>query len=148
MTDKKRILIIDDNRSLTLTAQRILENEGYAVLTAPNGFEGLRKAREEKPDLIILDIEMPGMNGYEVGRELQSNPNTASIPIIFLSVKGNIDEKEGLAIVGSKEIYHAYECGAYEFLHKPVTANELISTVKNTLRLNNVLSSARTNEMP
>lgn len=140
-TSRKRILVVDDNKSLVLVMARILQKEGYDVFTAFDGTEGMQKAQREKPDLIILDIRMPGPDGYEVCRELQSDPNTANIPIVFLSSKGNIDEKQGPAGVGLKEVKLAYRYGASDFLHKPISSKELITTVKGILSLDNILSS-------
>jgi len=135
MEDKIHILVIDDNRTLVLVAERVLKKQGYAVSTALNGADGIKKARAEKPALIILDIVMPEMDGYEVGRQLKQNPDTASIPIIYLSAKGNTDETKGSTADGLKEIDKAFECGASDFLNKPVKASDLIETVKNVLWL-------------
>ena len=140
-TSRKRILVVDDNKSLVLVMARLLQREGYEVSTAFDGTEGMQKAQTEKPDLIILDIRMPGPDGYEVCRELQSDPNTASIPIVFLSSKGNIDEKQGPAGVGLNEMKMAYKYGASDFLHKPISSKELITRVKGILSLDNILSS-------
>lgn len=133
MENKKRILVIDDNRTLVMAARGVLQKNGYDVITALNASEGLQKARQEKPDVIILDIVMPGMNGYEAGRQLKQDPETAYIPIIFLSAKGNTDEKKGATVYGLKEIDKAFECGANDFLNKPVKANDLLNAVKNAL---------------
>ena len=138
-----RILVIDDNKSLVFIAERVLQREGYIVSTALNGQEGIHKAKTEKPDLIVLDIEMPGLNGYEVCRELQQDQNTINIPIIFLSAKGNTDETQGASAVGLKEIKLAFNLGASEFLHKPVSAADLITAVKKTLSFTDIISSER-----
>src|SRR5271157_4355011 len=126
----KRILVVDDNKSLVMVMARILQKEGYIVSTAFDGSEGMEKAQSEKPDLIILDISMPGPDGYEVCRQLQLDPNTSNIPVVFLSSKGNIDEKQGMAGVGLKEVKLAYSYGASDFLHKPISSKELITKVK------------------
>jgi len=131
--NKKRVLVIDDNRTLVLAARGVLQKNGYDVITALNGSEGLQKAEQEKPDVIVLDIVMPGMNGYEVGQELKQNPETSDIPIIFLSAKGNTDEKKGPTANGLKEIDKAFECGANDFLNKPVKADDLLASIKNVL---------------
>ena len=133
MENKKRILVIDDNRTLVLTAKGVLQKSGYDVITALHGMEGLRKAKQEKPDVIVLDIVMPEMNGYVVGKELKQDPETADIPIIFLSARGNTDEKKGPTANGLKEIEKAFECGANDFLNKPVKANDLLKSIKNVL---------------
>jgi CheY-like chemotaxis protein len=137
---KKRILIIDDNRTLVLTAERVLQKGGYETATALNGRDGLQKAQQWKPDVIILDIVMPGMNGYEVGNQLRQNPVTADIPIIFLSAKGNTDETQGAPVIGLKEISKAFDSGASDFLHKPVAAVEFLQAVNNVLNLDELIS--------
>ncbi len=139
MPEKHRILIVDDNRSLVLASERVLQKEGFDVLTAFDGLEGLEKARAEKPDLIILDIVMPEMDGYEVCRQLKSDPDTARIPVIILSVKGETDESKAAPVIGLKEVYKAYDHGAYNFLTKPVTANELLNAVKDEFSFSTLL---------
>jgi len=150
MEGKKRVLVIDDNRTLVLAAERILQKQGYDVITALNGPDGLQKARKERPDIIILDIIMPEMDGYEVARNLKSDSDTAHIPIIFLSARGNTDETKGPTTVGLEEIGTAFECGGNDFLQKPVSAADLLNTVKNVLWLSRldskVWSTANTSE--
>lgn len=141
METKKLILVVDDNRVMVLATKRILQKQSYDVITALNGVEGLEKARKEKPDVIILDIVMPGMDGYEVGHQLRMDPDTTEIPIIFLSAKGNTDEKKGPTVIGLEEIDKAFECGANEFLQKPVAADELLRTVHNVLGLSKLISA-------
>ena len=85
MGDRKRILVVDDSRMLATAVERILQKQDYEVITAISAIEGFDKAKEEKPDVIILDVIIPGINGYEVGRELRQDPETSDIPIIFLS---------------------------------------------------------------
>jgi CheY-like chemotaxis protein len=138
--DKKRILIVDDNRTLVMTAECILQKEGYETATALNGRDGLQKAQQWKPDIIILDIVMPEMDGYEVGQQLRQNPATASIPIIFLSAKGNTDERQGAPAIGLKEINKAFDSGANDFLHKPVAAADLLRAIKDLLGLYELIS--------
>lgn len=141
MRPKPLVLVVDDEKSLVLIAERVLQKEGFDVVTAYNGIEGLKKAQENMPDVIVLDIVMPGMNGYEVCRKLQANPNTCSIPIIFLSVKGVVDEKKGASTEGLKEINEAFNYGASDFLNKPVTARDLIDAIKKALSFHQLLSS-------
>jgi CheY-like chemotaxis protein len=134
------VLVVDDEKTLLLIAQRVLEKDGFDVLTAADGLEGLRKARENLPDIIILDIVMPEMNGYEVCRKLQTFPDTCNIPVIFLSVKGVVDEKKGAPTQGLKEINEAFSNGAADFLNKPVTARELIDAIKKTLSFHQLIN--------
>jgi twitching motility two-component system response regulator PilH len=141
--DKKRILVVDDNRMLAMTAERVLQKQGYETASALNGPEGLQKAQQWKPDLIILDIVMPGMDGYEVSRQLKRYPDTVDIPIIFLSSKGNTDETEGPPIVGLKEINKAFNSGANDFLHKPVAAADLLRAVNDVFGLYKLLQDVK-----
>jgi CheY-like chemotaxis protein len=141
MRTKPLILVVDDEKSLVLIAQRVLEKEGFDVITANDGAEGLRKARENLPDVIVLDIVMPEMDGYEVCQKLQANINTCNIPIIFLSVKGTVDEKKGATAEGLREINEAFNRGASDFLNKPVTARELIDAIKKALSFHQILNT-------
>ena len=141
MRDKPLVLVVDDEKSLLLIAQRVLQKEGYDVITASDGAEGLQKAQENLPDIIVLDIVMPVMDGYEVCRKLQAGPQTCSIPVIFLSVKGNVDENKGATTQGLREINSAFDYGAADFLNKPVTARELLDTIKRALSFHQILKS-------
>lgn len=133
MTGKQRILIVDDNHALVLAAKLVLQKNGFDVIIAYDGLEGLEKAQQEKPDLIILDINMPKMNGYEVCRQLRNKPETSRIPIIILSSKGEVDVNKNAPVVGLKEIFDGYDLGANNFLTKPVTADDLLDAVKKEL---------------
>jgi len=142
MRSKPRILVVDDDRSLVRLAERVLQDEDFDVLTAFDGREGLERAREEKPDLIILDIVMPKMDGYEVCRHLQRDPNTACIPVIFFSVKGEVDEIGKPPVIALKEQTKAFHAGALDFLIKPVTAEELVNRTKALLRLSKLITGS------
>ena len=135
MTGKARILIVDDSRPTVMILERVLKKEGYEVFTAYDGKEGLQKARELKPDLMVLDIMMPKMDGYQVCQRLQRDPETARIGVLMLTAKGGIDDKKvkyGLT-TAIKERTIGFEVGAVEFLTKPVTAKELLKRVKSVL---------------
>ena len=136
MNTKAHILVVDDNRSLVRIIQGLLQKEGFEVLTAFDGLEALQKAREEKPDLIILDVVMPRMDGYEVCRLLQDDPDTAAIPVLILTVKGQVDDPDldDQALKSRiQEQMDGYEAGAVEFLSKPIKAKELLDRVKTLL---------------
>lgn len=136
MDSKIRILVIDDNRSIVRVVQALLQKEGFEVLTAFDGIEGLQKAQEENPDLVILDIVMPRMDGYEVAQLLQDDPDTAAIPILMLTVKGQIDDPSIDARTLASRIQEqmdGYEAGAVEFLSKPIKAKALLDRVKAML---------------
>jgi CheY-like chemotaxis protein len=141
MRTKPLVLVVDDEKSLVLIAQRVLQKEGFDVITANNGAEGLQQAYANLPDVIVLDIVMPEMNGYQVCQKLQANEKTCGIPVIFLSVKGNVDEKKGATTEGLKEINEAFNRGASDFLNKPVTARELIDTINKALSFHRILTS-------
>lgn len=118
----KKILVIEDNpASLRLTGYT-LEKSGYQVITASDGLKGLKKAQDEHPDLIILDIMLPGLDGYEVCHRLRQKPETATLPILMLSGKAHQDDKDiGLRI------------GADDYLTKPVNLSTLMAKVETLL---------------
>ncbi len=110
----QRILIIDDTRDLLLVIERRLESWGYQPLTAETGEEGLRLAEAEQPDLILLDIMLPGMKGRDVCARLKATPATARIPVIFLTALGLADHiKAGM------------DLGAEDYIVKPFEIAEL-----------------------
>jgi two-component system, sensor histidine kinase and response regulator len=116
---QKKILVIEDDASLReFMIKYFLEKQGFAVVTAENGLIGLEKARVEIPDLIISDIMMPQMNGYEVLRELQQDVRTSEIPFIFLTAMSNrSDIRDGMNL------------GADDFLVKPFMSHELLAAI-------------------
>lgn len=118
---KKKILIIEDEEDLIKGLKFNLSDEGYEVDWAVNGVQGLHKALEEKPDLIILDVMMPEMDGFEVCRKLRHK--NISVPIIMLTAKGEeIDKVVGL------------EIGADDYVTKPFSVRELLARIKVQLR--------------
>ncbi|MDR2443563.1 MAG: response regulator [Deltaproteobacteria bacterium] len=119
-----RILIVDDDQMIHKLLGAILQKAGFECLDAMTGAEGLEIATEQSPELIILDIMMPGMNGFDVMRALKSNPATANIPVIFLSGKFHNREKS-----------QARELGAADFMEKPFERNELLARIKTYLTL-------------
>jgi len=136
MNSKVHILVVDDNRSVVRIIEVLLQREGFEVLTAFDGLEGLQRAREEKPDLIILDIVMPRMDGYEVCRLLQDDPDTAAIPVLILPVKGQVDDPsldDQTIEARIQEQMAGYEAGAMDFLSKPIKARELVKRVRTLL---------------
>jgi DNA-binding response OmpR family regulator len=118
----KRILIIEDDPAVLRAISYMLEKEGYEVLTAMNGLEGLTKVKGENPDLLILDVMLPGIDGFEVCHRLRAEPQTAQLPILMLSAKGQAADKAmGLQV------------GANEYLTKPVERLVLLSKVEALL---------------
>jgi two-component system alkaline phosphatase synthesis response regulator PhoP len=129
--DKKILVIEDDPATLRLVGYS-LRYEGYQVSTALNGLEGIRKAHNEKPDLVILDVMLPGMDGYEICHRLRSEPDTAPLPILMLSAKAQeIDRDTGLKV------------GADDFLSKPAPPADIVSHVESLLAKKKHASTAR-----
>ena len=122
MTQKQRILIVDDDPELSRMIGFILQKSGYEVETANNGKDGLAKADEVRPDLVILDVMMPDMSGIEVCQKLRDKPVTRSVPIIMLSALADIDAK-----------LSGFQVGADDYIPKPVNAKELIARIQALL---------------
>ena len=117
------ILAVDDEVNILELLRFKLAKEGYRVITATEGRQALKCAREEKPDLIILDIMLPGMDGFEVCRLLKADRETAGIPVIMLSARGDVTDK----VVG-------LELGAEDYITKPFSPREVLARVKVHLR--------------
>lgn len=115
----EKILIVDDDLDTLRLVGLMLQRQGYRIVAAANGEQGLAKALEERPDLILLDVMMPDMDGYEVARRLRKNPVTASTPILMFTAKSQIDDK----VTG-------FEAGADDYLTKPTHPSELQAHVK------------------
>lgn len=113
-TDKK-ILVADDEESITELVAFALELEGYQVIQAPDGPEALRLAREEHPDLAMVDVMMPGLDGREVSRRIKEDPATSNIPVLLFSAAPNPDLSEAKAD---------------GFMPKPFDINQLVDTVR------------------
>ena len=136
MSRQARILIVDDDKPTVMIISSVLQKQGYEVHTAYDGQAGLEKAREIKPDLMILDIMMPIMDGYQVCRRLQSDPDTARIAILMLTAKGGIDEdvkRHYEFATRVKDRLHGFDSGAVDFLTKPVKAKDVALRVKSLL---------------
>jgi len=118
------VLIIDDHPGNLGVAVGHLEGHAYEVITARDGASGLRRAREIRPSLILLDVEMPGIDGYETCRRLKASAETCEIPVIFMTVRGATDEK-----------LRGFELGAVDHLTKPFDASELVARVRTHLEL-------------
>lgn len=119
---KGKILVVDDEINITQILQFSIGAEGYEVITAQNGEEAIDKARREQPDLIILDIMMPRIDGYEACRILKANPLTKNIPVVLLTAKGrDVDRRLGR------------EVGAIDYIVKPFSPNKLIDRIHELL---------------
>lgn len=120
MGSKYCILVIDDEPELLEMVQLILQTAGFDVITATDGASGLRLAYQKHPDLVILDIMMPGLDGLDVCRRLRE---LTDVPIIFLTARSDIED-----------IVAAFSCGADDYLTKPFHAAELLSRIRSALR--------------
>ncbi|KYG78895.1 response regulator transcription factor [Roseivirga echinicomitans] len=115
----KKILLVEDNAMILDNLSEILELEGYQTVLAKNGAEGLELTKTERPGLILSDIDMPLMNGYEMLHEIRKDSEIHEIPIIFLSVKNH-----------GQELLHGLQHGANAYICKPFGLNELLETVE------------------
>jgi len=118
----KRLLVVDDDASLLLAVSETLRAEGYVVTTARRGAEALVRVAERMPDLIISDIRMPGMDGYQLARNLRSAPHTRLIPIVFLTAKDDTADR----IAG-------FRAGVDAYITKPFEPEELVAIVAGIL---------------
>ncbi len=120
---RTKILVVDDEKDIADSLGISLESEGYNVVKANTGHEAIEKARMEIPDLILLDIMLPDMNGYEITNKLRKDPLTKLIPIIMLTGRGGLNDKiEGL------------DLGADDYITKPFNVRELKARVRTVLR--------------
>lgn len=118
----KRLLVVDDDASLLMAVSETLRAEGYVVVTARRGAEALVRVVERTPDLIISDIRMPGMDGYQLARNLRSTPHTRLIPVVFLTAKDEIADR----IAG-------FRSGVDAYVTKPFEPEELLAIVAGIL---------------
>ena len=135
---KGKILVVDDSRPTVTLISGVLKREGYDVQVAYDGKEGLQMARELKPDLLILDIMMPGMNGYDVCYRLKQDPDTANVAVLMLTAKGGVDEnvnKSHQFADRVKDRMRGFDVGAVEFITKPVSAKALKKRVNALITL-------------
>lgn len=116
------ILIVEDEATSLKLIKMVLHREGYRIATATNGSEALRIAEELRPDLILLDIMLPGLDGYQVCQYLRQNPHTEKVPVImFSSLDRPADQR------------HAFEAGSDDYVTKPVKLDDLLTKVRSAL---------------
>lgn len=123
-TDQGTILVIDDEIDNLRLAIEMLREQGLEMVSARNGRDGLRIAARLQPDLILIDIRMPGLDGFEVCRLLKAEPATSDIPVIFLTALDQIKDKA-----------HGFMVGGVDYVTKPFDARELLMRVKNHLQI-------------
>ena len=119
---RKKILLVDDSSTILMMEKFILRNGPYEILTATNGEEGVLKAAEQMPDLILLDVIMPKMGGFEACRLLRSTRATSEIPIIMVTTRGEAANVEA-----------GWANGCTDYVTKPINAIELLAKVRNFL---------------
>ncbi|MHC1717272.1 MAG: response regulator [Acidaminococcaceae bacterium] len=126
---KQKVLVVDDEDNIRMLVRFNLEKAGYEVCEAADGHKAIEMALDLLPDIVILDLMLPGIDGLEVCRNLKRNPRTAALPIIMLTAKSDeIDRVIGL------------ELGADDYMTKPFSQRELVARIKAVLRRSNVLS--------
>ncbi|ATR81436.1 response regulator [Pseudomonas sp. FFUP_PS_473] len=118
-----RVLIVDDSPTEMYKLTGMLEKHGHQVLKAENGADGVALARQEKPDAVLMDIVMPGMNGFQATRQLSKDPETSGIPVIIVTTKDQETDK----VWGTRQ-------GARDYLTKPVDEQTLIKTLDGVLK--------------
>ena len=117
-----RILIVDDSPTEAHVLKTMLEKNGFDTLSATSGEDGIALAKKEKPDLILMDVVMPGMNGFQATRQISKEPDTSAIPIIIVTTK----DQETDRVWGLRQ-------GAKDYVTKPAQESELISKINNAL---------------
>jgi two-component system, OmpR family, alkaline phosphatase synthesis response regulator PhoP len=128
MSEKKKILLVDDDPDFVEAVKVIVESGGYQVRVAYDGQEGLEAVAEEKPDLIVLDVMMPVMNGHAACAKLKGDPSTASIPIILLTA---VAERVTTSTYTHRDML---ESEAEDYMPKPVEPTELLALIKSWLK--------------
>jgi len=120
--DQKKILIADDNENIREALTYLLEDEGYQLRLAKDGADTLQQVKEFRPDIILLDIMMPEINGYDVCRAVKSDPSLQKTYVIMLTAKGQVAEQE-----------RGKEVGADEYVVKPFSPMDILSKIKHVL---------------
>lgn len=118
----RKILLVDDSETILQMEQLILEKSSYELVMARDGEEGIAKALETRPDLILMDVVMPKMNGFEAVKHLRENEQTRRVPIVMVTSKAEAESMEA-----------GYESGCSDYIIKPIDTLELVAKVKNLL---------------
>ena len=119
---RKKILCVDDSATILMMERMILSKGPYDLVTASNGEEAVSKALAEKPDLILMDIVMPKMNGFDACRRIREQEDIRATPIIMVTTRGEVQNME-----------HGFESGCNDYVTKPINATELLSKLRNYL---------------
>ena len=121
--NKKKILLVDDSPTAILWQRLILEADQYEILVATDGDEGVRVAKAELPDLVLLDVMMPRMNGFEALRALRAETSLRTMPILMVTTRSEM-----------QNVMEGYESGCNEYITKPMDRTELLMKVRSYLR--------------
>jgi len=119
---RKKILLVDDAETILMMERMILNKAGYELITAKDGQEAVTKASAERPDLILMDVVMPKMNGFEACKQLRSQDATKAIPIIMVTTRGEAESVES-----------GFQSGCSDYITKPINGLEVLSKVKSAL---------------
>jgi DNA-binding response OmpR family regulator len=119
---RKKILLVDDAETILMMERMILNKAGYVLITAKDGQEAVTKATTERPDLILMDVVMPKMNGFEACKQLRENDTTKGIPIILVTTRGEAESVES-----------GYKSGCDDYVTKPINGLEVLTKVKSAL---------------
>jgi DNA-binding response OmpR family regulator len=119
---RKKILIVDDSTTILMIVRMVLGKDRYVLVSAGDGEEAVRKARKERPDLVLMDVVMPKMSGLEACRELRRHDDTRDMPIILVTTRGEADNVE-----------KGFESGCTDYVTKPINGLELLSKVQSCL---------------
>src|SRR5688572_2251974 len=119
---RKKILLVDDSATTLMMEQMVLRGQGYEIVTAKNGREAVVTAAGEKPDLILLDVVMPEMNGFEACRRIREQEETQYVPIIMVTTKGE-----------EQNVETGFESGCSDYITKPINGAELLTKVRSYL---------------
>ena len=118
----KKILLVDDSETILQMEQLILQQDRYELATARDGDEGVAKALEFKPDLILMDVLMPRLDGFAALRQLRQHPDTGAVPIVMVSSKAELESMET-----------GFQSGCSDYIVKPIDGMELVAKVRNLL---------------
>ena len=130
VTSRTDVLIVDDDEGTRLTIKHIVESAGYQARTAAGGHDALKMAQGKLPDIIILDLVMPEIDGYEVCRRLKADPRSAQVPIIFLS-----------GLISAQEKVKAFDAGGIDYIVKPCSTVELLARLHTHLTIQRTRNS-------
>lgn len=123
MPIQKRILVVDDEQDIVVTLTRMLRRQGFDVVSATDGEQALERVKDSHPDLVILDIQMPKLDGIEVLQRIKEDPHTSSLPVIMLTARA-----------GDEDMLKGYKYGANYYIPKPFKIAEVLDGIKMTFQ--------------